>query len=45
MEYCTVHNSTDDATFAAQKKNQGTLHSIYLYFIYVDSDEVVPSVC
>jgi hypothetical protein len=20
MEYCTVHNSTDDATFAAQKK-------------------------
>jgi hypothetical protein len=34
MEYCTVQNSTDDATFAAQKKNQGTLHSIYLYFIY-----------
>jgi hypothetical protein len=34
MEYCTVHNSTDDATFAAQKKNQGTLHSICLYFIY-----------
>jgi hypothetical protein len=34
MEYCTVHNSTDDAIFAAQKKNQGTLHSIYLYFIY-----------
>jgi hypothetical protein len=35
MEYCTVHNSTDDATFAAQKKKQETLHSIYLYyFIY-----------
>jgi hypothetical protein len=33
MEYCTVHNSTDDATFAVQK-NQGILHSIYLYFIY-----------
>jgi hypothetical protein len=33
MEYCTVHNSTDDATFAAQKKNQGTSHSICLYFI------------
>jgi hypothetical protein len=31
MEYCTVHNSTDDATFAAQKKIKG----LCILFIFI----------
>jgi hypothetical protein len=35
MEYCTVHNSTDDATFAAQKKIKG----LCILFVFILSME------
>jgi hypothetical protein len=31
IEYCSVHNSTDDATFAAQKKIKG----LCILFIFI----------
>jgi molybdenum cofactor biosynthesis enzyme MoaA len=35
MGYCTVHNSTDDATFAAQKKIKG-LCILFVFILSMD---------
>jgi hypothetical protein len=45
MEYCTVHNSTDDATFAAQKKIKG-LRILFVFilshgFIYAEMHPLI----
>jgi TnpA family transposase len=34
MEYCTVHNSTDDATFAAQKKSRDFAFYLSLFYLW-----------
>jgi hypothetical protein len=39
MEYCTVHNSTDDATFAAQKK----IKRLCILFIFIILSMDIPT--